>query len=129
MDILDVRARVLVIQAARGGSECDVDLIPDGFARLLVRPLGRFSQAIASRRTGSRVPVVGNRQSALGGHAAAWIDGHVPQASDRLASRRARRAAAAPDVRSAGTGFPVPKYIPSGVCPRYAECGSTRLCS
>ena len=33
------------------------------------------------------------------------------------------------DVRSAGTASPVPSYISSGVCPRNAECGSTRLCS
>ena len=39
------------------------------------------------------------------------------------------RTAAARAVRSAGTASPVPKYISSGVCPRHAECGSTRLCS
>jgi hypothetical protein len=55
--------------------------------------------------------------------------GHLPQAADRLVSTRVRRAAAARDVRSAGTASPVPKYISSGVCPRNAECGSTRLCS
>ena len=49
--------------------------------------------------------------------------------ADRLASRRARRAAAARDVRSLGTASPVPKYISFGVCPRNAECGSTWLCS
>ena len=84
--------------------------------------------AVASRRTGLWVPVVG-RRSALGRHAAALTDGHVSQDADRLASTRARRAAAARDVRSAGTASPVPKYISSGVCPRNAECGSTRLCS
>ena len=88
----------------------------------------RFSRAIASRLTAARVPVVG-RRSAVGDHAAASIEGHVPQAADRLASTRARRAAAARDVRSAGTASPVPKYISSGVCPRNAERGSTRLCS
>ena len=38
------------------------------------------------------------------------------------------RAAAARDAKSAGIASPVPKYISSGVCPRNAECGSTRLC-
>jgi len=65
----------------------------------------------------------------LGDHAAAMMDGHVPQAADRLASTRARRAAAARAVRSAGTASPRPKYISSGVCPRNAECGTTVLCS
>jgi hypothetical protein len=87
-----------------------------------------FSRAVAPRCAGAQVPVVGMR-SAVGDQAAASIDGHVPQAADRLASTRARRAAAARDLRSAGTAFPVPKYISSGVCPRNAECGSTRLCS
>jgi hypothetical protein len=36
---------------------------------------------------------------------------------------------ALPSVRSAGTASPRPKYISSGVCPRNAEWGSTRLCS
>ena len=83
-----------------------------------------FSRAVASRRTGR-----GFRWSADGEHAAASLDGHVPHAADRLASARARRAAAARAVRSAGTASPLPKYISSGVCPRNAECGSTRLCS
>ena len=87
-----------------------------------------FSRAAASRRTGSPVPV-GARRSAFDGHAAALSDGHVPQAADRLASTRARRAATARDVRSAGTASAVPKYISSGVWPRNAEWGSTRLCS
>ena len=69
------------------------------------------------------------RWSGLHGHAAASTDGHVPQAADRLAPTRARRAAAARNFRSGGTASPVPKYISSGVCPRNAECGSTRLCS
>jgi len=86
----------------------------------------RFSGAFASGC--ARVPVIG-RRSALGGHAAASTDGHVWQAADRLASTRAWRAAAARDVKSAGTASPVPKDISSGVCPRNAECGSTRLCS
>jgi len=63
------------------------------------------------------------------GHAAASTDGHVAHDADRFALTRARRAAAARDVRSAGTASSVPKYISSGVCPRNAECGSTRLCS
>jgi hypothetical protein len=62
-------------------------------------------------------------------YAAALSDGHVSQDMDRLAATRARRAAAARDLRSAGTVSPVPKYISSGVCPRNAECGSTWLCS
>jgi hypothetical protein len=64
-----------------------------------------------------------------GRHAAALKDGHVSHDADRLASARARRAAAVRDVRSAGTASPVPKYISSGVCPRNAECGSTVLYS
>ena len=68
----------------------------------------RFAQAVSSRRAGARVPVVG-RRSALRDQAAASIDGHVPQAADRLASTRARRAAAARDVKSAGNRSPVPK--------------------
>jgi hypothetical protein len=98
-----------------------------GSARLLVRPRGPLLQGVASRRTGRRVPVIGRRSAV--DHAAASIDGHVPQAADRFASTRVRRAAAARAVRSAGTASPVPKYISSGVCPRNAECGSTRLCS
>ena len=69
------------------------------------------------------------QQSALHGHAAASTDGHVSHDADRLASMRVRRAAAARNVRSAGTASPVPRYISSGVCPRNAEWGSTRLCS
>ena len=69
------------------------------------------------------------QRSALAGHAAASTDGHLSHDADRLASPRVRHAAAARDIRSAGTASPVPKYISSGVCPRNAECGSTRLCS
>jgi hypothetical protein len=54
----------------------------------------------------------------VGDHAAAAMDGHFPQAADRLASTPARRAVAARAARSAGTASPVPKYISSGVCPR-----------
>ena len=86
------------------------------------------SPGFAPRRTGQRVPAVG-RGSGVGDQAAASIEGHVPQAADRLVSTRARRAAAARKDRSAGTASPVPKYISSGVCPRNAEWGSTRLCS
>jgi hypothetical protein len=39
----------------------------------------------------------------------------VHMSADRLASPRARRAAAARDIKSAGTASPVPKYISSGV--------------
>jgi hypothetical protein len=69
------------------------------------------------------------QSSAVGDHAAAWMDGHLRHAVDRLASMRARRAAAARAVRSAGTASPRPKYISSGVWPRNAEWGSTVLCS
>jgi hypothetical protein len=69
------------------------------------------------------------RKAVRPGHAAASTDGHVAHDADRLASPRVRRAAAARAVRSVGTASPVPKYISSGVCPRNAECGRTRLCS
>jgi hypothetical protein len=71
----------------------------------------------------------GSQRSAVAGHAAASVDGQVPHAADRFACTRARRAAAARAVRSAGIESPVAKYISSGVCPRNAECGRTRLCS
>ena len=41
-------------------------------------------------------------------YAAAFIDGHVSQDADRLASTRARRATAARVARSASTASPVP---------------------
>ena len=63
-----------------------------------------------------------DRRSALGRQATASTGGHVWQAADRFASTRARRAAAARAVKSAGTASPVPKYISSGVCPRNAAC-------
>ena len=66
-------------------------------------------------------PVVATPINPPGGHAAALRDGHVSHDADRLAARRARRAAAARNVRSGGTASPVPKYISSGVCPRNAE--------
>src|SRR5262249_20409953 len=79
-------------------------------------------QAVTSRRTGRRL-----RSSAVAVHAAASPAGHVAHPADRFAFTRALRAAAARVIRSAGTASPVPKYISSGVCPRNAECGSTRL--
>jgi hypothetical protein len=88
----------------------------------------RFARAVSSRPAGTWVLVV-KRRSAFGDQAAASIEGHVPQAANRLALARARRAAAARDVRSVTTASPVPKYISSGVWPRNAEWGSTRLCS
>ena len=122
-DILEFRGRVLVIQAPRDGHGraaliSDTVLLVHSGARAI-----RLSRAVASSPTGRGF------RSAVGVHAAASIDGHVPHAADRLASARARRAAAARAVRAAGTASPVPKYISSGVCPRNAEWGSTRLCS
>jgi hypothetical protein len=99
-----------------------------------VRLLGRPRHPLLTQRQSPpdernpRDPVVG-RRSARPDHAAASTDGHVAHDADRLASLRIRRAAAARVVRSVGTASPVPKYISSGVCPRNAECGSTRLCS
>jgi hypothetical protein len=104
------------------------DLIPDTVlpiysceVRSSVLPASRY------RRIGPWGPW-SERRSALHGHAAASTDEHVWHDAARLVSTRVRRAAAARDVRSAGTASPVPKYISSGVCPRNAECGSTRLC-
>ena len=99
-----------------------------------VRPVYSCDRAVRCSRQSSpdaraRRSPGSEERSAFRGHAAASRDGHVSQAPDRLASPRARRAAAARDVRSADTASPVPKYISSGVCPRNAECGSTRLCS
>ena len=101
-DILEFRARVLVIQASRDGYGraaliSDTVLPVYSGARAI-----RLSRAVASRRTGPR----SFWWSALGGHAAASIDGHVSQVADRLASTRVRRAAAARAVRSAGTASP-----------------------
>src|SRR5687767_5645357 len=70
----------------------------------------RSIQAVALDTHRPTGPVV-RRQSAVGDHAAASMDGHPPHAADRLASTRARRAAAARDIRSAGTASPMPKYI------------------
>ena len=99
-----------------------------GSARLLVRPRGPLLSGDRFQTHGPRIPLAG-RRSALGCYAAASINAHISQAADRLASTRARRAAAARAVNSAGTALPVPKYISSGVCPRNAEWGSTQLCS
>src|SRR5207253_1910504 len=108
-DILHSPARVPVIQAAEGllsGSDSDPG---QGSVRLLVRravPVLRESPRDARARR-----VRSERRSALHGHAAASTDGHFSYDADRLASTRVRRAAAARDVRSAGTASPVPKYI------------------
>ena len=127
-DILHFPARVLINSGSKGprtGSHPDPG---HGSAHLLVRRAVTGSPGFASRRTGPGAPW-SERRSALHGHAAASTDGHVAHDADRLASTRVRRAAAARDLRSAGTASPVPKYISSGVCPQNAECGSTRLCS
>jgi hypothetical protein len=114
-------------KAARGDRET-ARLIPDTVLPLYSWDRTRSgSPSVASRRTSARGPW-SERWSAWG-HAAALRDGHVSQDVDRLAATRARRAAAARDLRSVGTASPVPKYISSGVCPRNAECGSTWLCS
>ena len=99
-----------------------------GSARLLGRPRDPLFRGRRLQTRGPRDPVVG-RRSGRPGHAAASTDGQVAHDADRLASPRVRRAAAARAVRSVGTASPVPKYISSGVCPRNAECGRTRLCS
>ena len=128
-DILHFLARVLVIQAARDCQRA-APLIPDRVLPIsLVRRAAPGSPDFASRRTGPLGSSWSEERSALAGHAAASTDGHLSHDADRLASPRVRRAAAARDIRSAGTASPVPKYISSGVCPRNAECGSTRLCS
>ena len=75
-----------------------------------------------------RAPAASGDRLRLRDHAAASVVAHLPHAADRLASTRARRAAAARAVRSAGTASPLAKYISSGVCPRNAEWGSTWLC-
>ena len=128
-NILDLCARVVAIQGGKGRSMNSESGSPRRFcplyswtARVPVLP------PVASRRTSAPGPS-SERRSAARRHAAALSDGHVSQDADRLASTRARRAAAARDVRSVGTPSPVPKYISSGVCPRNAECGRTRLCS
>jgi hypothetical protein len=127
-NILDLFARVVAIQGGKARS-MNSSLDPrDGSAPLLVNradfgsPAGRLeAHKCASPSSEPR--------SAVRRHAAALSDGHVSQDDDRLAFTRARRAAAARDVRSVGTPAPLPKYISSGVWPRNAECGRTLLCS
>jgi hypothetical protein len=119
-----VSGRVLVIQAARGGYG-RAALISDTV--LLISMGDRAIPLSGQSSRDARIP--GFRWSLSVNQAAASMDGHVPQVADRLASARARRAAAARAVRSAGTASPLPKYISSGVCPRNAEWGSTWLCS
>ena len=61
MDILEFRARLLVIQAARSGYG-RATLIPDTVLPVYSGDRAiRLSRAVASRRTGPRVPVVGCR--------------------------------------------------------------------
>ena len=126
-DILHFPARVLVIiQAARSAHRQSV-LIPETVPThlpLALRSPGRPALTPDARACAGPWS---ERRAALHGHAVA-TDGQASHDADRLASIRVRRAAAASDVRSAGTASPVPKYISSGVCPRNAECGSTRLC-
>jgi hypothetical protein len=123
-DILEYRGRVLVMQTAKGGY---------GRAALISHTVLPSTRATARSACPGQSPpgarARGFRWSAVGDQAAASMDGHLPQAADRLASTRARRVAAARAVRSAGTACPLPRYISSGVCPRNAECGSTPLCS
>ena len=126
-DILHFRARVLGVYGQ--GLFHGQPLTPETVSAVPSSDrVVRFSRPSPPRHTGPR-GLRRRGRSAVGGHATVSSDGHVSQAADLLASARARRAAAAPDVRSAGTVSPEPKYISSGVCPRNAECGSTRLCS
>jgi hypothetical protein len=79
-DILHFPARVLVIQAEKGGYGSAM-LIPDSVLPVYSGDRAiRFSRAVSSRRTGARVPM----RSALGDQAAASIEGHVPQAAERF---------------------------------------------
>jgi hypothetical protein len=125
-DILDFCARVLAIQFGKVTIDRRTVI---GFRRRPGPPL------MGGARSGSLGDRLEAREFAIAtavssrGHAAALSDGHVSQDAARLASTRARRAAAARDIRSAGTASLVPKYISSGVCPRNAESGSTWLCS
>ena len=125
-DILDFCARVLAIQGGTG-RRSTARLIPDTVLPS-TRGTSRGPVLLASPQGARAREAVGERWSALG-HAAALRDGHLSQDANRLASARARRAAAARDLRSVGTASPVPKYISSGVCPRNAECGGRWLCS
>ena len=125
-DILDFGARVLAIHSASHDRQMNG-------ARILETLLG--PRLMGRARSGSLGDRLEAHEFAIAtgvssrGHAAAFSNGHVSQDVDRLAATRARRAAAARDIRSAGTASSVPEYISSGVCPRNAECGSTWLCS
>src|SRR5437870_3920035 len=66
-DIPEFRARILVIQES--GTDAGYVLPIYSGNRAI-----RFSRAVASRRTGWLVPMVG-RRSAVGGHAAAFVIG------------------------------------------------------
>ena len=129
-DILHFRARVLVIQAATA-AHGRATLIPDTVLPIYScdRAVLGSPEAVASRRTGPAGP--GGRNG--GQHALVTRPRRLTGTSRTTPigwpHRVLRRAAAARAVRSAGTASPVPKYISSGVCPRNAECGSTRLCS
>src|SRR5262249_21311254 len=119
-DILEFSIRVLVIHRATGFVRDDSDL-----AAAPLCPVVRTGSSRSTR--GSRVEEEGPQiagavgRSVFGVHAAVSVERQLSHEADRLASRRARRAAAAPDFKSAGTALPVPKYISSGVCPRKAE--------
>ena len=71
----------------------------------------------------------GPEAASSGDHAAASIAGHVTQAADWLASTRARRAAVARDIKSAGIVSPGAEIHLVRRLARNAEWGSTRLCS
>jgi len=125
-DILDFCARVLAIQFGRARSIDERFRIPETVLGPLV--MGRARSGSLGDRVEAHEFAIAAAVSSRG-HAAALRDGHVSQDTDRLASTRARREAAARDISSAGPASPVPRYISSGVCPRNAECGSTWLCS
>jgi hypothetical protein len=79
-DILEFRARVLVIHDAAMGKPFYLNP-GHGSARLHVRPGGPLLLGVCFQTPGPPPDPVGGRPSALRGHAAASIDGHVPQAS------------------------------------------------
>jgi hypothetical protein len=86
------------------------------------RANGQFALYYGARleAEGPQIPGAVSSRWFFGAHAATSVERHLSHEADRLASQRARRAATAPDFRSAGTVGPVPKYISSGVCPRKA---------
>ncbi len=107
-DILHFPARVLVIQGGKGYSRV-ATLIPEtvlSIASCDVRFPVRSASPLSTHGP-ARSPC-SERRSGLHGYAAA-IDAQVWHDADRLASTRVRRAAAARDVKSAGTASPVPK--------------------